>query len=78
MERFDDEGCQRLANGIIILAAKDYRAALKLKRKNPGSKKAAAQIAEIESFFGSDWYRTLTEVPADIILEGLRKEAEEP
>ena len=71
---FDEEGCVRLANAIIILAAKDYRRALKQKSKNKNSKTADKQLKEIEEFFHSHWYSCLTEVPADTILTGLRQE----
>lgn len=66
---FDEEGCQRLANEIIILAAKDYRKALKYRWKK--------QIAEIESFFHSDWYKVLTDVDGEMILRGLKEEAKD-
>lgn len=71
---FDEDGCQRLANAVIILASKDYRAALKKIKKNPYSKAAKAELKEIEDFFHSDWYSVLTSVDGDMILKGLREE----
>ncbi len=65
----DGNGCQRLANAIIIQASKEYRSAMKMNKKKT--------ISEIEEFFHSSWYETLTTIPGDVILDGLRKEASE-
>lgn len=83
----DSEPMQRLANGIVYQAVEDYRAVLKRqkklqhKRMSPG-KRAKEQAAidadrrELELFFHSKWYATLTSVDPDMILDSLLEEAE--
>lgn len=70
---FGGDGCQRLANAVIILAAKDYRAELKKQKRNPYSKAVKMELARIEDFFHSDWYKVLTDADGDMILQGLRE-----
>lgn len=68
-------GYHVLANAIIIQAVKDYKAAIHTLRNNPESKKAMKEALELEEFFHSGWYETLTSVKADVLLDKLRKEA---
>lgn len=68
-------GYHVLANAIIIQAVKDYKSAIQTLRKNPESKKAMKEALELEEFFHSGWYRTLTGVDAEYLLDRLRKEA---
>jgi hypothetical protein len=65
---------QSLANAIVILAAKDYRAALRRLRRNPKSKTALSEIADLERFFRSDWYAMLTNVPGETLIRKLKEE----
>jgi hypothetical protein len=65
---------QTLANGIIVQAVKDYRAARKTLRRHPRSMNAAATITEIEAFFHSKWFKMLTDTDPAYILDQLRKE----
>lgn len=65
---------ERLANAIIIQAAKDYRAAKRKLRRKPGNKDAQAEAESIERFFRSDWFRTLTEVDGEMLLRKLNEE----
>ena len=67
-------GWEALANGIVEQAAKDYRAALKTLRRYPDSKAAMAAAMEIEEFFHSPWYGTLTQIDPDYLIDKLRKE----
>ena len=64
-----------LANAIVKQAADDYRSALK--GNLVGGKPPEEVIPKIEKFFRSEWYRTLTKVDADYLLEELRKEHRE-
>ena len=65
---------ERLAEAIVVTAAKDYReAARKLKRKR-NNKAALKEVKEIEGFFRSDWFRQLSALDGEYILEKLRKE----
>lgn len=57
-----------LANAIIVQAAKDYTCLLEGAKPTPGF-----NLVEIEKFFKSEWYRVLTKVDSDIILEQLRR-----
>lgn len=83
-----DEPYQRLANAIVILAAKDYRAVLKKLKKyanvkktdpkklSPGEKDAKAEKASIERFFRSSWFSTLTSVEPEMLIRRLQKEVD--
>ena len=66
---------ENLANAIILLAVKDYRRALKLLSKNPHSRSTMAAVNEMERFFRSDWYETLTSVDGEMLIRKLREEA---
>ena len=66
---------ENIANAIILLAVKDYRQALKLLSKNPHSRSAIAAVNEMERFFRSDWYETLTSVDGEMLIRKLREEA---
>lgn len=66
---------ENLANAIILLAVKDYRQALKLLSKNPHSRSAMVAVNEMERFFRSDWYETLTSVDGEMLIRKLREEA---
>ena len=63
-----------LANAIIIQAAKDYRKALKTLKRYPRYEPAKKVVAEVEEFFHSAWYRTLTSVDADMLITKIRRE----
>ena len=68
------EPYERLANAIILLAVKDYRDALKKLKKRPHYEPAKETITEVERFFHSDWYRELTSVDGNFLIEKLRTE----
>lgn len=63
-----------LANAIVIQAVKDYRNALKTLKRYPRYEPAKAVVAEVEEFFRSEWYRTLTSVDADMLMTKIRRE----
>ena len=63
-----------LANAIIIQAVKDYRNALKTLKRYPRYEPAKKVVAEVEEFFRSEWYRTLTSVDADMLITKIRRE----
>lgn len=66
---------ENFANAIILQAVKDYRRALKLLSKNPHNRSAMAAVNEMERFFRSDWYETLTSVDGEMLIRKLREEA---
>lgn len=72
-----DENYQNLANAIIILAAKDYRAALRRLKKSPGNQMAESEIKELERFFRSPWYEMLTDVDGEYLIKRIREDEEE-
>ena len=65
---------EQLANAIILQAVKDYRDALKKLKKRPRYEPAKDMISEVERFFHSDWYRELTSVDGNFLIEKLRSE----
>lgn len=70
MAKSDGDSYENLANAIIITACDDYRMALKKIRRNPNNKEAM----ELERFFHSPWYSTLTSVDGDFIIRKIRTE----
>lgn len=73
MQTPKDKAIQNLANAIIVQAAEDYRNALR--GKGYGYKPSPDKIIrEIEYFFRSDWFHTLTKVDGEYLLERLKKE----
>lgn len=68
---------ENLANTIILQAVRDYRTALKCLKLNPNNRKALSDKEEIECFFHSKWYSTLTSVDGDMLIRSLSEEANE-
>lgn len=67
---------ENLANAIVIVAAKDYRKVYKRSLNRNKSKQTEAELAELEAFFRSDWYKTLTSVNGEFLMERIRKECQ--
>ena len=63
-----------LANAIVLQAVKDYRKALSSLRINPRNKVALAEANECETFFLSPWYKTLTSVDGQMLIDKLKAE----
>ena len=74
MKRPELDPYQELANAIVIMAAKDYRHALRIQRRNPDSQAARIKIDEFERFFRSGWYRLLTDVDGEMLIKKLKEE----
>ena len=73
MKHFDPY--ENLANAIIIQACKDFRRAYKrYLRRYRSSDKPDAELLELESFFRSDWYKTLTSVDGEYLMDKIKKE----
>lgn len=62
---------EKLANAIVLQAVSDYRAALRLAKKNPV---AEQDVKKLEKFFRSEWYSVLTGVDPEYLIEKLRQE----
>ena len=65
-----------LANAIILQAVKDYRMALKSLKANSRNRTVQTDKAEIERFFRSQWYSTLTDVNGEMLIRFLQKEVD--
>ena len=65
---------ERLSNAIVLQAVKDYRNALKRLKKHPQNEKALNTKREVERFFRSDWYASLTTVNPEMLITKLKKE----
>lgn len=73
MKHFDPY--ENLANAIIIQACKDFRRAYKrYLRRYRSSDKPDIELLELESFFRSDWYKTLTSVDGEYLMDRIKKE----
>ena len=70
-----DNNYENLANAIILQAAKDYRKALRTLSLNPHNRSAQYECRSIESFFRSGWYKALTSVDGEYLIQKLREEA---
>lgn len=60
---------ENLANGIVLKAYKDFVHAIKYNQK--------INRRRLLEFFHSSWYRTLTTIPCEKLIEQAYKEAEE-
>ncbi len=65
---------ERLANAIVLQAVKDYRNALKRLEKHPRNETALYTKREVERFFRSDWYTSLTMVDPEMLILKLNEE----
>lgn len=66
---------ENLANAIIIQACKDYKKAYKrYLRRYRSTDKPDAELVELENFFRSAWYKTLTAVDGEYLMDRLKKE----
>ena len=68
------DGWENLASAIIEVAAHDYKQALKILERYPGSYYAMRQKYKLEQFFRGDLYSMLTDVSGDYLIERLKKE----
>ncbi|MCM1532780.1 MAG: hypothetical protein NC114_10995 [Ruminococcus flavefaciens] len=66
---------ENIANAIIIQAAKDYRKAYKrYLRRFRSTGEPDADLMEIERFFRSAWYQTLTAIDGEYLIQRIRQE----
>lgn len=66
---------ENLANAIVLQAVKDYRDALKRLKKKSGNQAAMSDAMECERFFHSGWYKALTSVDGEYLIQKLQEEA---
>ena len=64
-----------LANAIVLQAFKDYRKALFKLVQEPEEWKHRSSKKKLERFFHSKWYRTLTELDPEILMQEAKRQA---
>lgn len=69
-----NENYEKLANAIVLQAVKDYRLALKRLAKHPRNREALYTKKEVEQFFRSSFYETLTTVDGKMLIRKLNEE----
>lgn len=73
-----EQAYQNLANAIVIQAADDYRNALDGKTYDRYNHTTPERIIkECKRFFHSSWYRMLTKIDGDFLIEQLDREHNE-
>ena len=66
---------EEITNAIVIQACKDYKKAYKQSLRKSGIVgEADEELAELEEFFRSEWYKKLTEVDGEYLMERIRNE----
>ena len=65
-----------LANAIVLQAFKDYRKALFKLVQEPEEWKHRSSKKKLERFFHSKWYRTLTELDPEILMQEAKRQAD--
>lgn len=65
---------EKLANAIILRAVEDYRDAVKRLRYFPHDRDSRHTKAEVERFFRSGWFSTLTSLAPEMLIERLTSE----
>lgn len=66
--------CERLANAIILREVDDYRDAMKRLAGFPHDHDSKRTKAEVERFFHSGWFSTLTSLDPEMLIERLTSE----
>lgn len=67
---------ERLANAIVLQAAKDYRTALKRVARRPKDWDGLATKNECERFFRSGWFGILTGIDPEMLMRKLQMEVQ--
>ena len=75
-----DDGYQELIAAVIRQAVKDYVSVLlRLFSKPDGAKRTALEMqkTELEGFFHSEWYASITDLDGDRLISAARRQAVE-
>ena len=64
---------KELANGIVLRAVLDYKAALRRLNRGKNVLQAMKEITELESFFRSGWYKVLSDTDGEETIQQLRR-----
>lgn len=70
----NEDVIQDLVQGIVILAVQDYIKARKKLKKCPNDSEAQHLLWDVENFFRSQWFVTLTGFDGNIILGRLEEQ----
>jgi hypothetical protein len=65
---------EKLVNAIILQAVKDYRFALKRLAKHPRNDSDLYTKREIECFFRSGYFTSLTSIDSEMLIQKLHEE----
>ena len=68
-----DDPYMNLANAIVLQAVSDYRKALKQLKRNRKYEPALITKRECERFFHSEWFRFLSSLDPDYLLQGIAR-----
>ena len=71
------DGYQKLANAIIVQAAKDFRAAYKRLKRFPENRAAQSEVQSLAKFFCSQYFELLTDVDGPSLLHRMMREIDE-
>ena len=74
MNDMNDGHWAMLAGAIVEQAMKDYRLALSGLKRNPNSTIFQRQRKELEDFFRSQWYRDLTRIDGNKLIQKMQEE----
>lgn len=69
-------GYELLFQAIIVQAAKDYRRALRSLKRDPKSRYGLGKKQEVERFFRSEWYKIMTDVEGEFLIQKIQEEFE--
>lgn len=73
----DVEPYTAIANAIILQACKDYRKYYRLHlRTYRIGDKPNEKMEEVEKFFRSNWYKTLTSVDGEYVMKRIREDVQ--
>lgn len=72
-KKIAEDPYERLANAIVLQAVDDYRRALRAVKRNPSNKNAIDEALNIERFFRSGWYSTLTSIDGEYLIRRLQE-----
>lgn len=67
---------EKLANAIVLQAAKDYRTALKRVARHPKDRDGLAAKNKCERFFRSGWFGILTGIDPEMLMRKLQMEVQ--
>lgn len=76
-KEFEVKAYENLANAIVFKAVRDYQHALISLHKAPWNSRAEGIAKQCEHFFHSQYYRILTSIDGDWLMENAKKQVKE-